>query len=262
MLKVGIIGGGNMGAAILHGLKGKYRLAVCEENKAKLALLRKKYNVLPLALKPLVYMSDIIILAVKPQDADGVLTEVAQVLDHKKIFVSIAAGLTTSYLERILGKGARVIRTMPNMPAQIGEGMTAICKGKYATTADVKQTQKIFDCVGETVVVQENLLDAITAVSGSGPAYVFLFAEMLMKASMSLGLSCPLSAKLLEKTLLGSIHQLTQLKEDSAVLRAKVTSKGGTTEAAMKVFFKRKTEKIFIEALKAAKKRAGQLAKK
>ena len=100
MLKVGIIGGGNMGAAILHGLKGKYRLAVCEENKAKLAVLRKKYHVLPLALKPLIYISDVIILAVKPQDADGILTEAARVFNRKKLFISIAAGLTTAHLER------------------------------------------------------------------------------------------------------------------------------------------------------------------
>ena len=148
------------------------------------------------------------------------------------------------------------------MPAQIGEGMTAICKGKYATPKDVQQACNIFDLVGETVVVQEKLLDAVTAVSGSGPAYVFLFAEMLMKASMALGLSCPLSAQLVEKTLLGSVHQLTQLKEDSSLLRAKVTSKGGTTEAAMKVLFQRKIDQLFIAALKAAKKRAGQLARK
>ena len=260
--KVGVIGGGNMGAAIISSIVRKFNVSVCEKDKKRSAALKRKFKVRALALKELVVKNDIIILAVKPQGIEEVLNQISGVLTKDKLVVSIAAGVTASFIEKILGSKMRVIRTMPNMPAQIGEGITAVSKGRYATKADVDLVCDIFDNVGWTVVVKEGRIDAITAVSGSGPAYVFLFVEYLTKAAMSLGLNKKLSKDLVEETLLGSIHLLLSQKEDAASLRAKVTSKGGTTQAAADVFMKNKTEKIFVDALKAAKKRARQLSKK
>ena len=150
---------------------------------------------------------------------------------------------------------------MPNLPAQVGEAVTGICRGKFATPSDIKAAQQIFHCIGKTVVVDERFMDAITAVSGSGPGYIFYFAECLEKAARSLGLSPTLARDLVTQTLKGSARLLEESNEGADVLRARVTSKGGTTQAALAVFEKSKTGKIVARALAAAKKRAKELSK-
>ena len=150
---------------------------------------------------------------------------------------------------------------MPNLPAQVGKAMTAICQGEDATEADVSIAAEIFDSIGKSIVIEEKFMDAITAVSGSGPAYVFLFVECLEKAAQALGLNEKLSKELVRQTLRGSLNLLEKSGEEARVLRQKVTSKGGTTEAALEVLLKNNIEKIFTEALLAAKKRAGELSK-
>ena len=149
---------------------------------------------------------------------------------------------------------------MPNMPALIGEGITGVCAGRYTTSSDVKTAQTILSSVGQTVIVKESMIDAVTAVSGSGPAYVFLFVEQWMAAAKALGFKEAEAKQLVYKTLLGSAHLLEQSEFDSATLRAKVTSKGGTTQAAMDVFFNRKIDVMMKDALVAAKRRAKELA--
>lgn len=272
MKTIGIIGGGNMGAAIINGIVGKYKIIVCEKDKRRCLFLRRKFKVAIQDLQSLVGKSDIIILAVKPQDSDRVLREIGACVEahpaspagggRTPLLISIAAGLTCAFIEKRLGGKARVIRTMPNMPAQISEGITAVCKGKYATKNDLTCVCRIFNSLGKTVVVREDWMDAVTAVSGSGPAYVFLFAECLNKAAQSLGLNRTLSQTLVKKTLSGSIHLLEKQGEEASVLRARVTSKGGTTQAAMDVFMKNKIEEIFKKALRAAQKRAGALSRR
>lgn len=155
-----------------------------------------------------------------------------------------------------------MVRAMPNMPAQIGKGITALSKGKFATAADLKKAERLLKAVGETVVVKETEMDAVTAVSGSGPAYVFLFAECMMKAARKLGLSQAAARDLVFHTLTGSTQQLNTVKIDPEILRARVTSKGGTTQAALEVFAKSKIDQIFQKALAAAKNRSRALAKK
>ncbi len=259
-IKIGIIGGGNMGAAIFNSLKGNFRVSVCEKDKNRCQYL-KNLNAKILDIKELVQQADTIIIAVKPQDMETLLREVSLFLTKEKLLISIAAGITTAFIEKRVKKYPRVIRTMPNMPAQVQEGITAICLGKFAKKSDGEMARKIFNQLGKTVIVKEELLDAITAVSGSGPAYVFLFVECLIRAAQSLGLGPALSQTLVESTLLGSAHLLNKLKEDPAKLRAKVTSKGGTTQAAMDIFFEHRIDQIFIEALSAAKNRAKELSK-
>ncbi|MCR4337306.1 MAG: pyrroline-5-carboxylate reductase [Candidatus Omnitrophica bacterium] len=260
MKTIGIIGGGNMGAAILRRLKGKYKIAVSEKDPQRAKELAKKYRVKNCDLTSLVKNFQILILAIKPQDFKMVLEEMAPHLTPKQLVISIAAGIPTSFIEKALKGQVRVIRTMPNMPAQIGQGITAISRGRYATVKDLSVARKIFDCVGATVVVEESQLNAVTAVSGSGPAYLFLFAEHLISTARKLGLSEEHSRKLVEKTLQGSIELLLQSKEDAASLRAKVTSKGGTTQAALETFEKNHLGDIYQQGLEAAKKRAEELA--
>ena len=260
MKTIGFIGGGNMGAAIISRACKQFKILVCEKDKKRAAFLKRKFKVVNKDLASMVNASDVIVLAVKPQDFDGVLDQIKGAISSRQVVISIAAGITSAFIEKKLGGKVRVIRTMPNMPAQVGEGITAVAKGKYAKNTDVALARKIFNCVGATVIVQEKMIDAVTAVSGSGPAYVFYFVECLLNAAQSLGFSKDVSKDLVMATLLGSAHLLDQQKEDAASLRAKVTSKGGTTQAAMDVLMKNKVDKIFSQALKAAQKRAKQLA--
>src|SRR3989338_6196756 len=182
---IGIIGGGNMGAAITGGIHKKYTVLVSETDQKKAQGLKRRYHVKLVTLENLAFNADIIILAIKPQDFESVLPEIRNSLVPSQIIISIAAGITTLYIEKVLGR-VRVVRAMPNLALQIGEGMTALCKGKYAHGADVTAASRIFDCLGKVVVIEEKWMNAVTAVSGSGPAYVFLFAEMLYKAARSL----------------------------------------------------------------------------
>lgn len=260
-MRVGIIGGGSMGAAIISSIHKEIKVVVCEQDGRRAAVLKRKFRVSSQDLKSLLTISDVIIVAVKPQDFDELLSEIKEIGVGSKLFISIAAGITTSFIENKLGKKVRVIRTMPNMPAQIGEGFTAICCGKYAKQPDLVIACNIFNKVGKTEIVNEELFDAVTAVSGSGPAYVFFFVECFLKAAQSLGLNRSLSHKLVMNTLLGSVHLLDEKRKDAPELRASVTSKGGTTQAAMDVLTKNKMDKIFVKALKAAKNRAKKLSK-
>ncbi|MFA5087862.1 MAG: pyrroline-5-carboxylate reductase [Candidatus Omnitrophota bacterium] len=260
--KIAIIGGGNMGEAIFRGVRRKFTVFICEADQSRARHLERVFRIKTKDLEEAVRQSSVIILAVKPQNMDDVLRDIKRMITKEQLVISIAAGITASYLEKGLGPGRKIIRTMPNMPARIGEGVTAVCRGKNAGKNDVALAVKIFNQLGETVVVEENFLDAVTAVSGSGPAYVFLFIECLLKAARALGLNQTLSRKLVYATLLGSAHLLVQQKADAAELRAKVTSKGGTTQAAMDVFMRCRIERIFREALQAAKKRAGELSRK
>ena len=257
---IGFVGGGNMGAAIMSRIYRHYPVAVCEQDQAKARVLKRKYRIATMPLPDLVEQSDIVILAVKPQDCVPVLQEISRGFTKDKMLISIAAGLTTRFLEKRLPPGARVVRTMPNMPALVAEGMTALCRGRNAKPSDIRTACEIFKHVGATETVTEKWMDAVTAVSGSGPAYVFLFVECLMNGAAALGLDRKLSRRLVLETLKGSVHLLLESAEDAAALRARVTSKGGTTRAATDVFLKHNLETIFTRALKAAEGRARQLS--
>ncbi len=259
--KIGMIGGGNMGGAIIEGIHKRYNVSVCEQDKKRSGWLKRKYKIAVGDLTTVVKKSHVIILAVKPQNFDQVLKQLQPLLTKDKFVVSIAAGITCRYIEKRLGAKTRVVRTMPNLPAQVGEGITGICAGKAAKNKDLGLVEQLFSCVGATVVVQEKDMDAVTAASGSGPAYVFLFIESFQRAVRSLGFSENLAKALVLQTIKGSFDLLVRQKEDAAVLRARVTSKGGTTQAAMDVFRKKKFDQVFKTALNAAKRRAKELSK-
>jgi pyrroline-5-carboxylate reductase len=176
--------------------------------------------------------------------------------------ISIAAGIPSAFIEKKLKKGIPVIRTMPNTPALIRSGITAICKGKSAKEKDLSIAKKIFSAVGDVVIVRENMMNAITALSGSGPGYFMYIIEAFLVASMELGITYGTAMKLVSQTALGSAKLLVDQKVKPAELREQVTSKGGTTEAALKVFQKKKVGQEIVSGVLAAEKRAEQLARR
>jgi len=259
--KIGIIGGGNMGGAIIAGILKHFRVLICEQDQKRRQQLKRKYKITPGNLKTVVENSQVIILAVKPQNFERLLKTIRFFVTKDKLVISIAAGITCKYIEKRLESNIHVVRAMPNLPAQVGRGITGICPGKTTVNKDMILARRIFNCIGEVVIVNEKKMDAITAVSGSGPAYVFQFIEQFNSAAVSLGLDKNSAKNLVLQTIKGSLDLLEKQKEDAGQLRAKVTSKGGTTQAAIDVFQKRKSKEIFKAALSAAKKRARKLSK-
>jgi pyrroline-5-carboxylate reductase len=206
--------------------------------------------------------SDVIILAVKPKDFDSILKgEVCCGLSESKLLISIAAGITTKHIEDAVGKNIPVIRAMPNMGAIIGEAMTSLSRGSAAGDAHMQTAREVFSLIGDVVEVDEVLVDAVTAISGSGPAYFFYMVESLIEAAESVGLEKKIATKLVLKTALGSARLLEVLQEVPADLRKRVTSKAGTTEAALNILEKRKFKNIIMEAVEAAQKRSKELSK-
>ncbi|MDD3905300.1 MAG: pyrroline-5-carboxylate reductase [Candidatus Omnitrophica bacterium] len=266
--KIGIIGCGNMGEAILSRLSGAIEkstsIMVCEMDAARRDYIQTKYRmIVEIDNNTVVKFADIIILAVKPKDFENVLKrEVCCGLSDKKLLISIAAGITTKYIEKIVGIDVPVIRAMPNMAAVIGEAITSLSRGKSAGDKEMEEAREIFSMIGDVVEVDEKLVGAVTAISGSGPAYFFYVVESLIEAAKSFGFDDETASKLVLKTALGSAKLLEALKEDPAVLCRKVASKGGTTSAALSVFDKKKLKNIIKDAAKAALKRSDQLSKR
>jgi pyrroline-5-carboxylate reductase len=249
-----------MGSAIIGGTRNKYSVCVCEKDAKRRVYLRKHAGVAVTDLETLMKRSRVLILAVKPQDFEKTLRDIKQYVNKRHLVISIAAGITTKYIEKRLGK-ARIIRAMPNLGVKVGRGMTGIARGKYATAADMHAANAIFKNVGEVLNVAEDKLDAITAVSGSGPAYYFNFIEAFTDSAKQLGLSHKEALLCVQATLAGSSVLYNESDQDAAALRKQVTSKGGTTEAALKVLAKKSYNKIFSQALKAAKKRSKELSR-
>ncbi len=259
--KIGIIGGGNMGGAIIAGISKQFSVSVCEQDQKRCQQLKRKYKVPTGDLRAIVERSHAVIIAVKPQNFEKLLKQIRPFVTKDKLIISIAAGITCRFIEKVLGRKAHVVRTMPNLPVLVGCGITGICSGKSAVSKDLLLARRIFSCIGKAVVVEEKWMDAITAVSGSGPAYVFQFIEQFNNAARSLGLDKNLANELVLQTIQGSLNLLEQDKKDAGQLRVQVTSKGGTTQAALDVFRKKRSENIFKSALSAAKKRAKELSK-
>ena len=263
--KIGIIGCGNMGAALLERLsKGPHKassLSVSDSDAGRRELIQKKYNIIPQANNSAVVKdSDVIILAVKPKDFKDVLSEACSGLSKDKVIISVAAGITTEFIEGMAGKGIPVIRAMPNMAAVIGESMTAVSAGRSAGPGDMKLAKEIFSAIGDVVEIEEGLMAAVTAIAGSGPAYFFYIIEALTGAAEELGLDEETARRLVLKTALGSARLLEALKEEPACLRKRVTSKGGTTEAAIEIFEKKRLKSIIRDAARAACKRSKELS--
>lgn len=257
-LKIGIIGCGNMGEAIIKAVASRRTsVASYDVDKKKLKSVSKKYKSKATSSSAdLVKGCDIIILAVKPQNIDTVLKEIRNDITPYKLLISIAAGVKTSSIERKITKRVGVVRAMPNMPAIIQAGVSAVARGRFATDKDLVVAEELFKNMGEVVEVEEDFMDAVTAISGSGPAYFFYLAEVLIKMGRALGLKDEVARKLAIETALGSAKVLKETKLNPEVLRAKVTSRGGTTEAAFKEFVKGGLEEILKKGIMKAFERA------
>ena len=262
--RIGIIGGGNMGEALIKGLSGAYKpqdIIVSDVSRGRTGFLRKRYRIRSAASNAeLAKDSSVIVLAVKPQQADSVLSDIAAFLTRQKLIISVAAGITTPRIEKAAGGKIPVVRSMPNMPALIGKGICAVCPGRFAKESDIRLAIKILSSVGKVVEVKEDMMDVVTAISGSGPAYFFYLIQTLTEAAVKNGLSEEVAKELVVQTAFGAASLILETKQDSAALRQKVASKSGTTEAAFSVFEKEGFGKILEKGIKAAIKRSKEIS--
>lgn len=259
---LGVLGGGNMAEALLKGiitskLLESKKITVYDILPERRALF-KSMGCIEATTPKQTTSSSILLVAVKPQNVREALAEITS---PKALFISIAAGVSTPTLEAVLGGDARVIRVMPNTPLLVGKGMAGLCRGSKATDKDMHIAMALFRCGGDAVEVSEDAMDAVTALSGSGPAYVFRFAEAMFAAGERMGLSAELARRLTIGTLRGAAEMLEK-DSDASELRRKVTSPGGTTAAALGVFEEGGLEDLVAKALSAAQARSMELGQK
>jgi pyrroline-5-carboxylate reductase len=257
-----IVGGGSMGSALLSGLvAGGWApvgdLTVTDPDPAARRRLAELHPGLEVVDGPVA--ADSAVLAVKPDVAEQVLRTLAAVGVRRVL--SIVAGLSTARLEAVLGPGDVVVRAMPNTPALLGAGVAGMAGGSAATADDLEWAEGILLSVGEVVRLPERHLDAVTAVSGSGPAYVFFVAEALIEAGVTAGLTRQVSRQLVVGTMLGAARMMAESDEEPGDLRAAVTSPGGTTAAAVRTLEFKAVRSAFIEAVAAAAERSRQLGR-
>jgi pyrroline-5-carboxylate reductase len=261
---IGFIGVGVMGSSIIKSLLMKSitsdQICIADKSPEKLEQLKSQYQVEVKEIAAIGKGCNVIFLAVKPQDLADVLNELKQTIQPETVVISIAAGKTIKFIEDQLQTNNPVIRAMPNTPAQIGKGISAIAAGVKVSGDELKIAIELFSTTGEVVVVTEDKIDAVTALSGSGPAYFFYFIEAMVKAGVELGLTDEIATKLAIETISGSAAMLKESNLDAATLRKNVTSPKGTTAAALEVFSNSDLENIILKAMSAAKNRAQELA--
>lgn len=265
--RAGFIGGGKMGEALVKGLLGSGIMAagqigIFDSDAKRMEYMKNTYSVQIYGNNAeLVKNSDIILLAVKPQIMDIVLSEIRALVSHNKLVISIAAGIPLAFMEGRLPEGTRIIRVMPNTPALIGEGAAALAGGNRVTPEDISLCKDMFCAVGKAVVVEEKYLDAVTGLSGSGPAYVFAFMEALVDAGVKLGLSREVSRVLTLQTVFGSAKMALSSGEHLSQLKEMVTSPGGTTIAGLHVMARAGFHGIVMDTVQTAADRSLELKK-
>ena len=258
--KIAIVGAGVMGEAMIHALNrlgvDSSEITIKEKRAERESELVEKYGVKNGSLET----AQAVLLAVKPQDLEKTLSEIRAELEDEALLVSLLAGIKSSRIEGLAGERIRVVRVMPNTPLLLGVGMSVISGGKTATISDVEWVKNLLSKSGETLVVDEELMDAVTATSGSGPAYFFGFVEAMIDGAKRLGLSEADARVLVNQTLLGTAKMISESGKDAKTLRENVTSPNGTTSAALSVFDSNKWHEIVYEAMKAAKNRSQELS--
>jgi pyrroline-5-carboxylate reductase len=264
---IAFLGGGNMAEAlikgmILSGVAKAGQMSVVDISPERLEFLARTYDVAAgKSSRDAVTHADVVLLCVKPQVMDWVLEEIAPVADRSKLVISIAAGVTISRIEKALTGGPRVVRVMPNTPALVLEGAAALASGSRASHEDLSLAQQIFGAVGRAVVVDEKLMDAVTGLSGSGPAYVFTIIEALADAGVKGGIPRQLALELAAQTVLGAAKMVVETKEHPGKLRDMVTSPGGTTIAGLHELEKGRLRAVIMNAVEAATARSKELGK-
>ncbi len=263
-MTIGVIGCGNMGSALIRGMVESRavpasRIVAWDSDSKRLLAIARKLKIGMARSNREVAGCSVIVLAVKPQQMGQVLAEIRPHLGHRPLLFSIAAGIPTGWIERRAGRGVPVVRVMPNTPALVGKGISALSLGRSAGPRHRKVAERIVGSVGEVIPLEERWMDAVTALSGSGPAYFFFLMEQMMEAGVRLGLKPAVARRLVLATAQGAAELALQSDEEPGVLRARVTSKGGTTEAVFKVFARGKLGQVIQAGIRAAARRAKEL---
>ena len=263
--RLSFIGAGNMAEALVRGLvaSGKIspaHLVLSARRPERAQQVAQRYGARAAANnEACVQGASIVVIAVKPQVLPQVVSAAAPTIPSEALVISVAAGVTTSVLESLLKPGARVIRSMPNAAAMVGQSATALSAGSRASSSDIDAARTIFEAVGRVVVVDEVHLDAVTGLSGSGPAYIFLIIEALADAGVKVGLSREVALQLSAQTLLGSAHMLLETGEHPGRLKDQITSPGGTAIAGLHTLEAGGLRTTLINAVEVATKRAQEL---
>lgn len=260
---IAVIGLGNMGTALIRGMLragivAPERILGADVDQTRVARAQEEWGIRAAGDNRGAALADTILLAVKPQGMRAVLEELAGSVGGSHLVVSVAAGVPTHVLEAALGE-VPVVRVMPNTPALVGAGMSALCAGRYAGPQHLSAAEELFACVGETVVVEEKLMDAVTGLSGSGPAYVFVLIDALADGGVKMGLPKAVALKLATQTVFGAAKMVADTQEHPAVLRDRVTSPGGTTIAGLHELEAKGFRDALMCAVQAAAVRSAQL---
>lgn len=263
--KLAVVGVGKLGEALIAGLLKQGDLKAAEvvgsvgqqssidRVKERLGIEASTDN------KELIKGKDIILLAVKPQNMDFILSEINEVISPKQVVISVAASVTTTFIQERLKESVPVIRAMPNTPSVINAGMTGLCTGLYASESDKKIAEAIFKCVGETVFVDESLMDGVTALSASGPAYLYVIIESLAEAGVKLGIPRDVSTLLAAQTMYGSARMVLESKAHPALLKDSVTTPAGCTIDGLMELEEGKLRVTLVKAVVKAAERAREL---
>src|SRR4029450_794911 len=259
-----ILGAGVMGETVLSGLlrAGWHadQIGATDRRLERQHELTARYGIKMLENTEAVAEAETVILVVKPQDMSDLLKEIAQAIKPGTLVVSLAAGVDTTFIESRLPEGVAVVRVMPNTPAQVDEGMAAISPGSHSTQDHLDRVTEILSATGRVITVPERYQDAVTAISGTGPAYLFFVVEAMIEAGVHLGLPRDTATELVVQTMLGSAKLLRETGEHPTVLRERVTSPGGTTTAAVRQLEDHKVRAAFLVAMEAARDRSRELA--
>jgi pyrroline-5-carboxylate reductase len=262
--RLAILGAGVMGETVLSGLLragwSPRDIVATDRRPERQRELTARYGITMTENPDAVAEAETVILVVKPQDMRDLLREIGPYLKPEALVVSLAAGVDTASIESQLTEGVAVVRVMPNTPAQVDEGMAAISPGSHSTEAHLDRVTTILSATGRVVTVPERYQDAVTALSGSGPAYLFFVVEAMIEAGVHLGLPRDTATELVVQTMLGSAKLLRETGEHPTVLRERVTSPGGTTAAALRVLEDHKVRAAFLGAIEAARDRSHDLA--
>jgi pyrroline-5-carboxylate reductase len=262
-MTVALLGAGVMGEALLAGIlqdRPASDVLVGEKRPDRAAELTQKYGVEVVGNVEAVRRAGTVLLVVKPYDVGPLLDEVADAARPGQLFVSLAAGITTAFVEARLPDGVAVVRAMPNTPALVGQGMAAMSPGSHAGDEQLDEAEALLRSTGRVTRVPEKQQDAVTAISGSGPAYVFYVVEAMIEAGVHLGLTRVTATELVVQTLAGSAELLRETGEHPTVLRERVTSPGGTTAAALRQLDDGKVRAAFLAATEAARDRSRALS--
>jgi pyrroline-5-carboxylate reductase len=263
MSVIAVLGAGKIGEALLSGLLNAGcspdDLMFTERYPERVAVLERTYRVRAVDTATAVRKADVLVVAVKPQDIDPLLAELAGLISPSTLIVSLCAGLPTALYERWLPDGVPVVRVMPNIPMLVGEAMSAISAGRFATDAHLKLTEELLGSVGKVARVPESQQDAVTALSGSGPAYFFYLVEAMIDAGILLGLPRPLVTELITQSAVGAARMLRETGDHPVLLREAVTSPAGTTIMAIRELERHSVRAALLAAIEAARDRSVEL---